>query len=81
MSGRKTYRDVLTFASAIVGGERALAVLLGASIGAVLTWLYGIDPIPDNIFLRAVDLVSSATADDLARAGDLLDLLRDHYKG
>ena len=41
----------------IVGGARALAHQLSVSVAQVERWLTGGEPVPDGVFLRAVDIV------------------------
>ncbi|MEA3194846.1 MAG: hypothetical protein QOD26_3179 [Betaproteobacteria bacterium] len=60
MSRRHTYRTVLVYALAIAGGEVWLAELLQVSLPTLIDWLGGIDPIPTEIFLKAVDIVLAA---------------------
>jgi hypothetical protein len=42
----------------VVGGPEALAAALGASPEMVSAWLLGLQVLPDETYLRALDLVS-----------------------
>lgn len=57
MGTRDTYRNTLTYALALAGGESELAELLNATVPQIENWLNGIDDIPDRVFLKAVDVV------------------------
>lgn len=72
MDAWKTYRITMHYALAICGSERALAVRLNVSLPAVRNFLQGISPIPDRIFLLAVDVIIAATKEDIARTREAL---------
>ena len=77
MSHRETYRNTLTYALSIVGGsERKLAEQLGVPVGSVVNWLTGVEPVPTEMFLKSVDVVLNATAEDIRDARTILDKLR-----
>jgi hypothetical protein len=44
-------------AAEILGGERALARYLRVPMPELFVWMRGATPVPDSVFLRAVDLV------------------------
>ena len=67
-SDGKTYRDVLIYALGIVGSEQLLAKRLGVKPQQVLNWTNGIEPVPAEIFLKTVDVVVSATPEDVQRS-------------
>ena len=46
-------------AAQIVGGYMPLSTQLGVPIDDVACWAEGTKPVPDEIFLRAVDIVSA----------------------
>lgn len=77
MSHRETYRNTVTYALSIVGGsERMLAEKLGVRIGELVNFLAGVEEVPTDVFLKAVDVVLGATADDIRQARTILDKLR-----
>jgi hypothetical protein len=47
----------LAKAAELIGGERALARYLKVPMAELFVWMRGATPVPDHIFLRAVDLV------------------------
>ena len=59
--GHETYRSTLTYAMAIVGGGDALAERLRVPVEKLMRWLHGAEPVPGEIFLRAVDVVANAS--------------------
>lgn len=67
-SVRETYRNVLIYAKAIVGDERLLAERLGVNPQQVLNWTNGTEPVPAQIFLKIVDVVVTATPEDIQRS-------------
>ena len=68
----ETYRNILIYAVAIVGGERLLAERLGVTPQQVLEWTNGIEPVPAEIFLKTVDAVITATPEDIRRSRQVL---------
>jgi len=72
MSTRDTYRNTLTHAFAIAGGEIALAALMNVTVAQIENWLNGIDDIPDRVFLDAVDVVVQSSPEARARSRELL---------
>ena len=67
-SVRETYRNILIYAMAMVGNERLLAERLDVTPQQVLNWTNGIDAVPAEIFLKTVDVVVSATPEDIRRS-------------
>jgi hypothetical protein len=53
--------QVLLRALEIVGGRQDLAKKLGAQPAQLQRWLSGWSEVPDDVFLRAVDIVLSET--------------------
>ena len=51
----------------VVGSAEALAETLGASPESVTAWLVGEQPVPNYIYLRALDLVSQGPHHRLPR--------------
>lgn len=68
MSRRETYRNVLTYALTIAGGERRLANRLGVAVQQIEDWHNGVDEIPERVFLALVDVVADATPDEISRS-------------
>jgi hypothetical protein len=54
--------DTLRRAARLVGGVDALARALKASTWKLEAWLNGHEPVPDEVFLRAVDLIEDRKA-------------------
>ena len=71
-SARETYRKTLIYAVAMVGNERLLAERLGVNAQQVLDWTNGIEPVPAAIFLKTVDVVVTATPEDIRRSRQVL---------
>jgi hypothetical protein len=77
VSHRETYRNTITYALSIVGGsERMLAERLGVRMGELVNFLAGVEEVPTDIFLKAVDVVLAATADDIRIARTVLEKLK-----
>jgi DNA-binding transcriptional regulator YdaS (Cro superfamily) len=72
VSQNETYRNLLTYALAIAGSERELAARLGVSVPQLLSWTMGIEKVPTDVFLSAVDVVLAATAEEIRRSRELL---------
>ena len=67
-SAGETYRNILIYAKTIVGDERVLAERLGVNVQQLLSWTNGIEPVPPKIFLKTVDIVATATPEDIRRS-------------
>jgi hypothetical protein len=77
VSHREIYRNTITYALSIVGGsERALAEKLDVRVGELVNFLTGVEEVPTDTFLKAVDVVLAATAEDIRRARSILETLR-----
>ena len=72
MSDNDVYRNTLTYALSIAGSERKLAERLGVKIPEVLNWTMGIQHVPTEIFLKAVDVVLAATAEEIRQSREIL---------
>ena len=72
MDQRETYRQTLQYALSIAGSELALAARLKVTPGKLKNWLSGIEAVPDQAFLDAVDVIVSATPTEIAHARDTL---------
>jgi hypothetical protein len=57
----ENYQRILARAFAIAAGEAALAAKLGVPATAVGGWLHGRAPVPPEVFLRAADIVLTAS--------------------
>jgi len=67
----------MTYALSIVGAnERILAERLGVREGELVNYLMGVEEIPTEIFLKAVDVVLAATAEDLRVSRSILEQIR-----
>lgn len=80
MSNSEIYRNTLTYALAIAGSERRLAERLGVKVPQVLNWTMGIEHVPTEIFLRAVDVVLTATAEEIRQSRETLNQLKSIKK-
>lgn len=76
MSHGEVYRNTLTYALAIAGSERGLAARLNIPMPRLINYLYGIEPIPNEVFLMAVDVVLNSTRQDIEHSRELLNKLR-----
>ncbi|HUQ26028.1 MAG TPA: YdaS family helix-turn-helix protein [Burkholderiales bacterium] len=76
MSHSETYRNTLTYALAIAGSERMLAARLGVKMPQIVNWLMGVEPIPTAVFLKVVDVVLNATAEEIKVSRERLNKLR-----
>lgn len=76
MAHGDTYRNTLTYALAIAGSERGLAARLNVPMPQLINYLYGVEPVPNDIFLLAVDVVLNATAEDIQKSREMLNKLR-----
>jgi DNA-binding transcriptional regulator YdaS (Cro superfamily) len=72
LSHRDTFRSTMTYAVSIAGSEQRLAERLSVRPPTLVNWLAGIEPIPNDVFLLAVDIVLNATAEEISRSRDLL---------
>jgi len=66
------YRSTMKYALAIAGSDAALALRLRVPFGTLKNWLSGIEPIPDAVFLDAVDVIAAATPAEIARSREAL---------
>ena len=57
MAKNSVHARTLEKAAHLIGGERALARYLRVPMPELFVWMGGASPIPDGVFLRAVDLV------------------------
>jgi hypothetical protein len=73
MGTRATYQRTLLTACSIAGDETELSALLGIPIEQVIDWLVGDQPIPPDVFLKAVDMVLAAGRKQIADNRALLE--------
>ena len=71
-SVHETYRNILIYAVAMVGSEQVLAERLGVTAKQVLDWTNGTEPVPNEIFLKTVDVVVNASPADIRRSRHVL---------
>ncbi len=57
MANTSVHARTLEKAAELIGGERALARYLRVPMPELFVWMRGGVPMPDSVFLRAVDLV------------------------
>jgi hypothetical protein len=78
VSHRETYRTTITYALSIVAGsETLLAQRLGIEVGELVNYLAGVETAPTDVFLKAVDVVLGATAEDLKHSRSILEQIRN----
>ena len=65
-----TKARILQRALQIVGSHEDLARLLQVRRVPLATWLGGVTPVPDDIFLKAVDIVLNYETDHLSLFSD-----------
>jgi hypothetical protein len=76
MGTRDTYQKVLLQACVIAGDEAKLAKALGVSVSDVVDWVLGAGQCPNDVFLRAVDLVLGGTSARLTETRAMLDAIK-----
>ena len=59
------YSQTLLRAAEIAGGIEQLGTRLGVSPFVLEHWLLGMQPVPPDVFLRAVDIVSAKDVDEI----------------
>ncbi len=59
------HQRVLRRAASILGGVEQLRHLLDVEMNQLVDWLEGIDPIPTDVFLQAVDVVLRGLTSEL----------------
>jgi hypothetical protein len=64
----------------IAGDETVLAERLGFPVRAVVDWLLGDAPIPTEAFLRAVDIVLTASRKQVEDNRALLDQIKRRHR-
>jgi hypothetical protein len=63
---REAYRAALIRAAEAVGGELELATALGVSSSKLDRWIRELEPMPDAVFLKIVDLLEAFELSRLA---------------
>ena len=79
MGTRETYQRTLMQACVIVGDEAALARQLHVPVSKVVDWIVGEERLPNDIFLRAVDIVVAANKLQVAVNRDLLEQIKRRH--
>jgi len=67
---------MLVQACLIVGDETALAQALNVPLPSLIEWLLGETPVPNDVFLKAIDITLEATGKQVAVTRKLLDQLK-----
>jgi hypothetical protein len=80
MGTRETYQRILAQACIVAGDETMLAERLHVPVKAVVDWLLGVTPVPTEIFLGAVDIVSTATRKQNEDNRALLAQIRQRHR-
>jgi len=80
MGTRDTYHRTLVRACALAGDETALARALRVPLPAMVDWLLGHQPVPDDVFLRAVDFVLTHHKEQTRAVKELLDQIRRRHQ-
>jgi hypothetical protein len=79
MGTRDTYHRTLVRACALAGDETVLARALRVPVPALVDWLLGQQPVPDEVFLKAVDYVLVHQQEHVRAVHDLLDQIRRRH--
>lgn len=58
MDVRNRYTETLYCAAATIGGTTRLAEFLNVSPARLFRWLAGEEPLPDQVFLDALDVIA-----------------------
>jgi hypothetical protein len=77
---REAYQKVLERACIIAGHETALAKQLQVPVWALVDWLLGDAPVPPEVFLRAVDVVTAANRKKVKDNRALLDQIKLRHR-
>jgi hypothetical protein len=70
---REVHRTTVLYALSIAGSERRLCELLGTTLPKLANWLDGVEPVPADVFLKAVEVVLNATAEDIRLSRETLE--------
>ena len=79
MGTRDTYQHTLLKACLVAGDESALAKKLGVPVSKAIDWLLGDEPMPTEIFLRAVDIVLASNKAQIEANRRLLEEIRRRH--
>jgi hypothetical protein len=66
------YRKTLRYAEALAGSPARLAHLLSVDSRVLTSWFRGIEPIPEAVFLKLIDIVLGATRNDVEKSRSYL---------
>jgi hypothetical protein len=70
MGTQDNYRKTLQYAEALAGSPALLAQRLNVDSQLLSSWFRGAAPIPEDVFLKLVDLVLAASKMDVERSRD-----------
>jgi hypothetical protein len=70
MGTQDNYRKTLQYAEALAGSQALLAQRLNVDSRLLTSWVRGAEPIPEDVFLKLVDLVLAASKMDVERSRD-----------
>jgi hypothetical protein len=70
MGTQDNYRKTLQYAEALAGSPALLAQHLHVDSHLLSSWFRGTEPIPEEVFLKLVDLVLAASKVDVERSRD-----------
>ena len=70
MGTQENYRKTLQYAEALAGSAALLAQRLNVDSQLLTSWFRGTEPIPEEVFLKLVDLVLAASRIDVERSRD-----------
>ena len=70
MGTQDNYRKTLQYAEALAGSPARLAQRLAVESRLLTSWFRGIEPIPEEVFLKLVDIVLAASKTDVERSRD-----------
>jgi hypothetical protein len=70
MGTQENYRKTLEYAEALAGSPALLARRLEVESRLLTSWFSGAAPIPEEVFLKLVDIVLAASKTDVERSRD-----------
>ncbi len=68
MGTQENYRKTLQYAEALTGSPALLAQRLDVDSRLLTSWFRGTEPIPEEVFLKLVDIVLAASKIDVERS-------------
>lgn len=70
MESQDNYRKTLQYAEALAGSPALLAQRLNVDSLLLSSWFRGTEPIPEEVFLKLVDIVLAASRVEVERSRD-----------